>query len=250
MADVIGLRHYCERGGSTSQDEQGHDGNGTEYKKQGLKKKKERYKTRGTRSCFIEHGNVSYEARDYSNRGRKGIMAGYYNSIYETSIPSPPERRGGGGAEDRHDSDVVYSENPLYVADELGYGDMEHYKNQKEPQKEGVELKMKPSNHRQFGRDRVESRTWSGKTERSDGDEGSEVLFKCPISMKEDRPKYLVAKTFRKQVYVDVREYFEKGKEHLPTRKGVTLTLDEFRAVCKESPNIQRAAKGKCKMTN
>eukprot|EP00057_Strongylocentrotus_purpuratus_P028119 XP_011682593.1 PREDICTED: uncharacterized protein LOC105446895 [Strongylocentrotus purpuratus] len=178
-------------------------------------------------------------------------MAGYYNNTYDTPLVSPPDRRG----EDRHEADSMYSENPLFIADEQAYTETQHYRNQdreNDQQKEGAEpsdRKLKSSNPYHAGKDEEVKMGWTAKPEDKDDDVESEVLFKCPISLKKDRPKYLVVKTFRKRVYVDVREYFVKNKEILPTKKGLTLTMAEFQALCRERLNVHKAVQGKFNRT-
>ena len=93
-------------------------------------------------------------------------MAGYYNNIFDTPLVSPPDRRG----EDRHEADSMYSENPLFIADEQSYTETQHYRNQdreNDQQKEGAEpsdRKMKSSNpyprwKRRGGKDGMDCKT-------------------------------------------------------------------------------------------
>ena len=63
-----------------------------------------------------------------------------------------------------------------------------------------------------------------------DGKSESVNLCKYLLSMKKDRPKYLIVKTYRGMVYLDIREYFPRDKEYIPTKKGITLSLNEYRA--------------------
>ena len=39
-------------------------------------------------------------------------------------------------------------------------------------------------------------------------------------------------KTYRGMVYLDIREYFRRDKEswYIPTKKGITLSMNEYRA--------------------
>ncbi|XP_054752821.2 uncharacterized protein LOC129258605 [Lytechinus pictus] len=168
-------------------------------------------------------------------------MAGYYNYIE---------------SEDHQLTDT-YSENPLMIDDGPGaYTETKHYTRspeQERGEKKGdgspSSKKMKTSNHQQSCRDMTGTSTaWTQQPMEKDGDVESEILFKCPISSKQDRRKYVVAKTYLNKVYVDIREYFEKNSEFLPTKKGVTLTAAEFMALCKESQAIHKILQKKCMM--
>ncbi|XP_011672550.2 activated RNA polymerase II transcriptional coactivator p15-like [Strongylocentrotus purpuratus] len=67
------------------------------------------------------------------------------------------------------------------------------------------------------------------------------TVAKLPISMKDGRAKYVAVRKFRGQVYVDVRDYYESNGQYFLTKKGITLSAREFKAVLMISKNINRA---------
>ena len=48
-----------------------------------------------------------------------------------------------------------------------------------------------------------------------------------------DKLKFVQVKQFKKKIYVDLRNYYEKEKgeekEVLPTQKGISLSLEQWR---------------------
>ncbi|XP_041471755.1 putative RNA polymerase II transcriptional coactivator [Lytechinus variegatus] len=66
-------------------------------------------------------------------------------------------------------------------------------------------------------------------------------IAKYPISGKDGRAKYVTVRNFRGQVYVDIRDFYESGGEYFPSKKGITLTAREFKAIMMISKNITRA---------
>ena len=69
----------------------------------------------------------------------------------------------------------------------------------------------------------------------------SEIIGKYQIGMKKDRPRYVTVKTYRDQVYIDIREHFQIGKTFYPTKKGITLSLNDYRALTMLYKNIEKA---------
>ena len=66
-------------------------------------------------------------------------------------------------------------------------------------------------------------------------------ICKYPIGMKKDRPRYVTVKTYRDQVYIDIREHFQINKTSYPTKKGITLSLNDYRALTMLYKNLEKA---------
>ena len=47
------------------------------------------------------------------------------------------------------------------------------------------------------------------------------------LSMKKVRSNYLIVKTYRGMVYLDIREYFPRDKEYIPTKKKRNHAISE-----------------------
>lgn len=52
----------------------------------------------------------------------------------------------------------------------------------------------------------------------------------------------VTVRTYRNSTLIDIREYYEKDGKHLPGRKGISLSLDQFNTLAEIMPEIQAAA--------
>lgn len=73
----------------------------------------------------------------------------------------------------------------------------------------------------------------ANKKKASSGDEDSTVA--CELSKNR---KVLVRK-FKGTVYVDIREFYSKGGEDLPSKKGISLPLDQWKVLKSHLEGIQ-----------
>jgi hypothetical protein len=53
----------------------------------------------------------------------------------------------------------------------------------------------------------------------------NDLLFAMPMSLQLSRTRKVVVKKFKGKVFVDIREFWSKDGEDLPSKKGMT-TLD------------------------
>ena len=53
--------------------------------------------------------------------------------------------------------------------------------------------------------------------------------------------RYAVVKIFQRRVYVNIREYSEKGSKLITGRKGLNLTTDNWKKLYQVAPDIDRA---------
>ena len=177
----------------------------------------------------------------------------YYNNVYNTPATSPEETssmQGEVGSECKGD----YGENPLYMAKEDSYFIQSSKRKNTEVSMEGGDYRCNMSDKRMKGNSepRGNNAMWDAKSASlntktkydADHDGNSEIIYKSSIGENEDRLKYVVAKSFRDKIYIDIREYFEKNKEEIPTKKGINLTLAEFTAFCLVSKDIKDAIHG------
>jgi len=73
----------------------------------------------------------------------------------------------------------------------------------------------------------------ANKKKASSGDEDSIVA--CELSKNR---KVLVRK-FKGKVYVDIREFYNKGGEDLPSKKGISLPVDQWKMLKSHLEGIQ-----------
>ena len=76
---------------------------------------------------------------------------------------------------------------------------------------------------------------WTGKTgnkKNMDGESADGItLCKFPLSVKDGQARYVTVRHFKGKVYVDIRAFFESCGKYIPTKKGITLTAGEFKAM-------------------
>ena len=70
-------------------------------------------------------------------------------------------------------------------------------------------------------------------------------LHRTALSTKEDKALHLTVKTCNQKPYVDIRKHFKHAvsSKWIPTKQGVCLSLDEFRALSKNMGAVIRTLK-------
>lgn len=58
--------------------------------------------------------------------------------------------------------------------------------------------------------------------------------------------KQVKVREFKGKVYVDVREYYEKNGELLPTKKGISLAPEQWRKLLSLGDEINETVSSKC----
>ena len=89
---------------------------------------------------------------------------------------------------------------------------------------------------------------WTGKTDKRNNMEGESsdgvTLSKFPLSVKDGQARYVTVRHFKGKVYVDIRAFFESNGKYLPTKKGITLTAREFKAMTMINRQLTTAVQG------
>lgn len=172
----------------------------------------------------------------------------YYNYVYNTPASSPEDRssiQGDVGS----DCTVDYSVEPLYMGAEASTSLHQSSTNKRQKIQEGGQHQNMPCKRgkgsgEQRGHDAMASAQPPTLNSGTKDDDESEIIYKVSISTKQDRLKYVVAKTFRNKTYIDIRAYIVRNQEEIPTRKGITLSAEEFTALSLASKHINEAIQG------
>ena len=69
----------------------------------------------------------------------------------------------------------------------------------------------------------------------------SKIICKYRIgATKNNRAIYLTVKTYHHQVYIDIREHFQIDNTCYPAKKGITLSLKDYRGLTMLYKNIEK----------
>eukprot|EP00270_Netrium_digitus_P012458 TRINITY_DN4043_c0_g2_i1.p1 TRINITY_DN4043_c0_g2~~TRINITY_DN4043_c0_g2_i1.p1 ORF type:complete len:210 (+),score=37.61 TRINITY_DN4043_c0_g2_i1:378-1007(+) len=67
-------------------------------------------------------------------------------------------------------------------------------------------------------------------------DENGDILI-CELSER----RQLTVNQFKGRTFVSIREYYEKGGKLLPSSKGISLSVEQWKALCNGSNNVDAA---------
>ncbi|KAJ7553055.1 hypothetical protein O6H91_06G112800 [Diphasiastrum complanatum] len=83
-----------------------------------------------------------------------------------------------------------------------------------------------------------ESQRPSKKT--SHGDSTTDGIVACEIS----KNRKVSVRKWKGQVFVDIREFYNKGDQALPSKKGISLTLDQWKVLRDHAEDVDEAISG------
>lgn len=74
---------------------------------------------------------------------------------------------------------------------------------------------------------------------------GWNMLRRISLSNKDDKALLMTVKTYNQKPYVDIRKHFKQGvsSRWIPTKQGVCLTIDEFKAVIRNGRVVMETLK-------
>eukprot|EP00823_Brevimastigomonas_motovehiculus_P008770 TRINITY_DN8177_c0_g1_i1.p1 TRINITY_DN8177_c0_g1~~TRINITY_DN8177_c0_g1_i1.p1 ORF type:complete len:135 (+),score=45.09 TRINITY_DN8177_c0_g1_i1:33-407(+) len=102
--------------------------------------------------------------------------------------------------------------------------DLPLVKEKKEPKKESKKRKEEPEEKK--GKKKV-------KTASKDEEKGK--------SFSIGNKRKVSVRTWKGRVQIDIREFYEKNDEELPGKKGISLSLEQFKKLQATMPQIEKA---------
>jgi hypothetical protein len=85
--------------------------------------------------------------------------------------------------------------------------------------------------------------TMKPKVIESDGEDNNIVVGKDEITIKLEGKKKVSIRKFKGQIYVDIREYYEKDGEEKPSKKGISMKPELWEKLKSRISDIDSAIK-------
>ncbi|XP_055531386.1 RNA polymerase II transcriptional coactivator [Wyeomyia smithii] len=81
------------------------------------------------------------------------------------------------------------------------------------------------------------------KKSKGDGDTKSTTNKNGEPEWQLDRNRKITVSEFKNKVYVNVREYYEKDGKELPGKKGISLTVPQWKKLLESADEVNEAIK-------